>query len=74
MSDQKLTPWFPAHIKPARPGVYFVKGAAGMRGYAYWSGRLWGWRLGSAQRAAEQQWGEGADQFKTWCGLAKEPK
>ena len=46
-----LTPWFPYHITPARPGVYRVRHAYPQMGtepqrpdrglYAYWTGSYW---------------------------------
>jgi hypothetical protein len=39
----KMTKWFPAHIKPARKGVYEVRTPNKGNKYCYWDKR--GWRL-----------------------------
>jgi hypothetical protein len=42
----KRTPWFPAEIKPVRPGFYEVESANGSRTaklFAVWTGREWAW-------------------------------
>lgn len=47
MSKPKLTPWFEARVKPARPGVYLAtilmrSDLDDERGlYRYWDGRYW---------------------------------
>lgn len=58
MPKQKLTPWFPAHIKPVHIGVY-QRGhdwqRSGFR-YWYWNGNFWetgGWA--TAELAAEHK-------------------
>lgn len=45
--DAKYTPWYPAKVKPARPGVYEV-GPEGRfhapdRVFRYWDGKHWHW-------------------------------
>ena len=44
-TEPKLTPWFPADVKPVRPGVYQRK-APGIgdecAGYCCWTGSFWG--------------------------------
>jgi hypothetical protein len=43
MSEPKLTPWFPGHIKPVRPGVYETRGSSGCPlpfPYLHWG---WEW-------------------------------
>ena len=70
----KMTPWFPAHIKPVHKGVYEVKFTA-VRSispmYATWNGRKWS--CSSFKKSNE--WHEkfrGADQDKYWRGFTKE--
>lgn len=70
----KLTPWFPAGMKPARPGVYktvFV--SDGRTGYSRWNGMEWGHQFKSRSDAENINMGCG-EQFKIWRGLAEEPK
>lgn len=69
----KLTEWFPSYVKPARRGVYCVMSAQDDLGYAYFDGRLWGWREGSVRSANRMRETGGADQEKRWRGLAKKP-
>lgn len=41
----KLTPWFPASVKPVHVGVYlrrFSWNSADSGNYAYWNGAFWG--------------------------------
>jgi hypothetical protein len=73
VSAPKLTPWFPGHIKPVRPGVYEVRFSA-MGGFAYWDGSLWGWAQITCAQARRRRDSHGASQQKSWRGLAKEPK
>ena len=73
----KLTPWFPAHVKPARVGVYEVDDQDGMIGpwYAYWNGRRFGWRSWKGpQEAYESRFDSiGLDERAIWRGLAEDP-
>ena len=70
----KLTPWFPAHVKPTRKGVYFVK-FRNSEGYAYWHGRNWGWASDTPSDAlGDTKLTQGAFQQKMWRGLAEQPK
>ncbi len=69
----KLTEWFPSDVKPARRGVYCVMSAHDDLGYAYFNGRLWGWRVRSVREANLDRRTDGADQEKRWRGLAKKP-
>ena len=41
----KLTPWFPADVKPVRPGVYQIDGPLCWGEYSYFDGVHWngGW-------------------------------
>lgn len=50
ITDEKekppLTPWFPAHIKPVREGMYQVHSYSHVLGrtvfsFRYWNGRIW---------------------------------
>lgn len=38
---QELTPWFPAHTKPVRVGVYQVSDSYGHYWYCLWDGSSW---------------------------------
>ncbi len=66
----KFTPWFPSEITPVHAGVYQVWNS---RTYAYWNGKKWGWAMRSVNEANCLRITNGADQFKTWRGLAEKP-
>ena len=70
----KLTPIFPAHIKPVRVGVYKT-GASGERGkliwWSYWDGKRWGWHCDSWEEAKHDGQWFFADQEKRWQGILK---
>ena len=71
MSKEKLTPWFPGNVKPARAGVYETKlGLFG--GYSRWTGKF---RTDTEQtkKDANRCSLRGA-QAKQWRGLATPPK
>lgn len=77
----KLTPWFKARVKPARPGVYEIRFPDDVfsndsPAYALWDGERWGWASATAKFAAANGAGcmSGATQKKEWRGLAEEPK
>ena len=81
MSEQKLTPEFPPHIKPVRDGVYQVRivniyHPNNLRYSRWWRGR---WRF-TADNAAEARKEQAASYdcqsqyFAGWRGLAKPPK
>jgi hypothetical protein len=77
VSTPKLTPWFPGHIKPVRPGVYETDNQGG-RGkcFQHWDGKRWGYACTTAKRAAvynEPDY-KSAWQDDKWRGLAEEPK
>ena len=43
-TDDQLTPWYPAEIKPKRKGVYERDMTHGRGSYSYWNGKYWcGW-------------------------------
>jgi hypothetical protein len=70
----KLTPWFPANVKPAYPGVYEVDARSSIRWYQRWDGECWYRRWSTPESAAsemEQLW---FFNCLPWRGLAKPPK
>lgn len=69
----KLTEWFPSGVKPARRGVYEVESIFGGRGFAYFNGRIWGWRRGTVIDATLWKNRDDASQDKRWRGLAEKP-
>lgn len=85
MSEQELTPWFPANVKPARKGVYEVRDNVftRYRAFAYWNGERFGWRCWDG--APHDAQGAVNDAFVcsnyetclaprvAWRGLAKDP-
>ena len=79
MSAPKLTPWFPGHIKPVRPGVYqthwlhYTGGcSASAGGFSRWTGSRWLDTGPSVEFAAKLRTVGYPD--KRWRGLAEEPK
>lgn len=72
----KLTPWFSASVKPARPGVYETRTPTNNR-FSYWSGRQWKPEQHSVRGAATTAVGRyqpAAWQDKEWRGLAEPAK
>ena len=71
------TPWFPAKIKPARPGVYEVSDeddASILRWFSYFDGTNFKWFSTCPDEAFRQRdLGTGCI-VKRWRGLAEEPK
>lgn len=72
---QKLTPWFPGHIKPVRPGVYQQMSGSGTRlGYQRWDGERWfSWHATPAGAASAVFAVMGEFQNDPWRGLASDP-
>ena len=78
----KLTDWFGPDVKPVRIGVYQIQLSVRGDSYAYWSGTRWGACTGAAYGdagieialEAELRNYEGANQNKTWRGLAEAPQ
>ena len=69
--DEDLTPWFPADVKPVRPGVYEVQTITGR--FAYFDGYSWGWSFATKREAERDRDPWYAMQKKLWRGLNKEP-
>lgn len=76
MSKPRVTPWFPADVKPVRVGVYeTVQG--GLEYFNYWDGLRWHGAMGTPQDAEtfatchNPSW-ENAPQ--KWRGLARKPR
>jgi len=68
----KLTPWFPANVKPVRVGVYRVQ-YYNYSGFAYWDGKQWSNLVDSVASAYKNHdWTDGAIQQKRWRGLTQE--
>ncbi len=71
----KLTPWFPKHVKPRRIGIYSTSYLGGGEGFSYWDGSAWWNQHPDKWSAKRDHWRtNGANQRKSWRGLAKEPK
>jgi len=71
MSGQRLTPWFPIAVAPARVGVYRTRenGRSGSY-FSYFDGARWHGEWISADRAAKNKyWANGQD-MTHWRGLA----
>lgn len=73
MSEPKLTPWFPGHIKPVRPGIYRVWWYLAPT-YARFDGRRWmaGNHNGPADAALVVA--PASCHPLKWRGLAEQPK
>jgi hypothetical protein len=67
----KLTPWFPAHVKPVYPGVYEVRFPPG-KWYRRWDGKRWCVGNRNPEIAANRVLLP-VDK-REWRGLAKPPK
>jgi hypothetical protein len=66
MSEQKLTPWFPASVKPVREGVYEVKEVGGPNTFLLrWFRKRW-WLTECDGKAFIQD--------REWRGLSTPPK
>ena len=75
MSAPKLTPWFPGHIKPVRPGVYQTDSDGYPEPlFQHWNGRFWGCAYTSVDNAAVNNSWRSMFQNDAWRGLAEEPK
>lgn len=71
--SQKLTPWYPGHIKPARPGVYETQLVGGGCRYQHWNGRWWGLLSWTPENAANLASWPSEFQSNDWRGLAEKP-
>lgn len=70
----KKTRWFPAHIKPVRPGVYETNLFSPNGGnYAYWDGKRWAVAFAHVPLANSIRNYCDAIQEKEWRGLAEKP-
>lgn len=75
---KKLTPWYPARIKPVRVGVYNVSCRASEQTgqwFAYWNGERFMYYHTDPRKAYRSRatFGCGAD-TKSWRGLNKRPR
>ena len=74
MKEPKLTPWFPGHIKPSRPGVYQQYSGLGGIGYQLWDGLAWRlWERTPQAAAASFVQVASAYQNDQWRGLSEKP-
>lgn len=78
MAAHKLTPWFPPHKKPTRPGVYrtrYFSVIYSYSGYTY-SFSLWdgeNWRVGRLTKEAAAHVELRSDiQNREWRGILKD--
>lgn len=76
MKEQKLTPWFPASVKPVRDGVYQTRPVRNTDGpeYQHWNGVFWGRVCSTSNSAYLDRNYRSIFQNDQWRGLAKEPK
>jgi len=70
----KLTPWFPANVKPVRAGVYEVESLNHFKLYRYWDGRRWRAGAHTPDRAIQKFRISGlpSPDVVSWRGLAEE--
>jgi hypothetical protein len=77
MSKPKVTPWFPASVKPKRVGVYQVEDEEDENfpdqtfGYKHWDGSIFGLFCGSPGDAERHGGLNSAFRVKRWRGLTK---
>lgn len=80
MSKQKLTPWFPASVKPVREGVYEVRSP--MWGtdetcHSYWNGEFFNYISSAHERSIgiafdERHLSGAGDTVTQWRGLKEQ--
>lgn len=72
----KLTAWYPAHIKPARVGVYLTHSSSDgeWKFFQYWNGRKWGGSASNEWFAYVRRDEQTEFQRVQWRGLAEAPK
>ena len=70
---KKLTPWLPAHMKPARAGMYELSRwlmpdlpAGDVVNCAFWNGYEWRYGIDPARKLT-------LDSTDKWRGLAQDP-
>ena len=72
---EKLTEWYPGHIKPVRVGVYQRLYGRVVVGFAYWNGR--NWHQGEGHITGALSWVKyptpGLPDLM-WRGLAQDPE
>ncbi len=79
MNKPKLTPWFPADVKPVRKGVYQVEDEEDENfpgqtfGYKHWDGSIFGLFCSDPTSAKRNGSLDSAFRVKFWRGLAKKP-
>ena len=70
----KLTPWFPADIKPVHVGAYLsCEYAKGSDFYRYWDSKHWGVAARTISNALPFSSRSFACQDNVWRGLARKP-
>ena len=73
----KLTPWFPADVKPVHVGVYeiYENKRSERRTFKHWNGRFWGFASRTIMDAQNADaLGPSIIQKCKWRGLAEPPK
>jgi hypothetical protein len=69
----KLTPWFPAHVKPVYPGVYEIQSDS-INWYRRWDGNRWFVGATTKESAAVETIPFFGTPDAPWRGLAEPPK
>ena len=65
----RLTPWYPANIKPVREGIYQTK-VQGYLGYSFWELGRWGNQCGTVADLSRFGGHMPGEQDKQWRGMA----
>lgn len=73
-SEQNVTQWFPAHMKPERDGVYQRSYPDGEIYYARWDGKYWRTFWPTPKLAARRSNAISGFQALNWRGLAEKPQ
>lgn len=74
--SKKLTPWFPAKVKPVHVGVYQTIQShfpGSKTFYQFWDGQRWGFSGHTANEAFEDKRVKSFYQDGDWRGLAEKP-
>ncbi len=74
MKRPKVTPWFPANVRPKHLGVYETRDDYSGIYYAHWNGYFWGWRCWTIQNALERRQQQSSHVVHSWRGLIRKPK
>lgn len=79
ITNDMLTGWYPADVKPVRIGVYETIGEDGAHWLSFWHGGVWGWGIrlkgvdaGAWPRVPFHRNESPTFQARTWRGITEE--